>query len=590
LVSKTGLGGLGTSPRGAALCSASRSLTRRSASQKSKQQLDDRADNQNHQGEASTFQFSGHTPANLANPANPANPANLGRFSWLDSQDSIGATFTNFTKVRIGVNFQLPSRRHRMPRRMVEVVFLFSGVVLFLTEIVDAFLDHEEEAMRTQLFLVGVILASTVHGQNLVFVDDFDSGDLSAWWAPARVGKSGQVTCYNEAGGVIACAGTGQNGELQSGAAWPVPRFVSTGDGTVTDSLTGLVWLRNANCFGTQTWVNALNGANMLANGSCGLTDGSMAGDWRLPHIHELHSLIDFEYYNPALSNAAGTGHWNAGDAFTGVQPGNYWSSTSYANSPQDAWYVGLNYGWAYYNPKTAPQYVWPVRGGEMCLSALIAVPTFLSFGTVEVGDFDTDIVTVTNICAIDIEMVAATDQQYFFVNPTIVTLDPAESVVLTVRFAPADGAVVPPNTSALITGNLNVAINSFSGLLTQVPLTGTAHAEPEIVTNPYGQGDLWTFPTTAAGNCSPIDLTSELTISNSGTAPLSLTSVATTGPFTIASAPQMTIDPGDSTVTILRFCPVVDNNALQTGHLIIASNDTNEPTITIDLEGQELP
>ena len=30
-----------------------------------------------------------------------------------------------------------------------------------------------------------------------------------------------------------------------------------------------------------------------LANGACGLTDGSTTGDWRLPNEKELHSLID---------------------------------------------------------------------------------------------------------------------------------------------------------------------------------------------------------------------------------------------------------------------------------------------------------
>ena len=30
-----------------------------------------------------------------------------------------------------------------------------------------------------------------------------------------------------------------------------------------------------------------------LENGSCGLSDGSVAGDWRLPNIRELHSLFD---------------------------------------------------------------------------------------------------------------------------------------------------------------------------------------------------------------------------------------------------------------------------------------------------------
>lgn len=437
---------------------------------------------------------------------------------------------------------------------------------------------------------VGLVLTAPVWGQNPIFHDGFESGDTSGWWAPARIGKTGQTTCFNEAGAVIPCAGTGQNGNLQSGVAWPNPRFYDTGNGTVTDTLTGLTWLKNANCFGTSTWLNALTDANTLASGTCGLTDGSAAGEWRLPNLNELQSLIDYEYYNPALSNAAGNGQWTQSDAFSGVQSANYWSSTSYVFIPQNAWNVGLQFGQAHYNAKTTAFYLWPVRGGEACLTGLVVEPSLLDFGTVEVGNIDTGSVTVVNTCAMDINMTAETDQQYFDVFPAFQVLSPEELVILTVQFAPTDGAVIPPDTSALISGNLNVGANDLSGIVTQVSLTGIAYASPEIHTNPYGHGGLWSFPTTTAGDCSPIDALSELIISNTGSAILSLSSVVVTGPYVIASAPSTTIHPGENTTAIMRFCPVVDNNSLQPGQLTITSNDPSDPVITIDLEGQEQP
>ena len=143
-------------------------------------------------------------------------------------------------------------------------------------------------------------------------------------------------------------------------------RFRDNGNGTVKDNLTNLIWLKNANCFGGQTWQNALNAANGLASGSCGLSDGSVAGDWRLPNLKELQSLIDFGFVGPALSNAAGTGQCTATDcAFSGVQSVGYWSSTTVAVSPPGgAWRVTLVDGTT--NPlfKGAPGLVWPVRGG----------------------------------------------------------------------------------------------------------------------------------------------------------------------------------------------------------------------------------
>ena len=172
---------------------------------------------------------------------------------------------------------------------------------------------------------------------------------------PAPVPKTGQTTSY----------GTGDDGDLEKGVAWPDPRFTDNGDGTVTDNLTGLIWLKNANCFGIRAWANALTDCNTLNSGECGLTDGSLAGDWRLPNHKELFSLVDAEYYSPALSNTAGTGKWTEGDPFTSVQSTLYWSGTSYAYDPDYAWIVGMYHGNVYYYGKPYYSYVWPVRGGN---------------------------------------------------------------------------------------------------------------------------------------------------------------------------------------------------------------------------------
>jgi hypothetical protein len=185
----------------------------------------------------------------------------------------------------------------------------------------------------------------------------------------APVPKTGQVKCWDVDGNEINCAGTGQDGEYRKGATWPFPRFENNGDGTATDKLTGLVWLTNANCIvffsGDSTgknrrdWDEALMAANLLANGYCGLTDGSSAGDWRLPNVRELLSLIDYGHSLPALP---------AGHPFTDIQTVNwkYWSSSTSVDTGY-AWVVDIHSGSVGGERKsyTGSGYVLAVRDGE---------------------------------------------------------------------------------------------------------------------------------------------------------------------------------------------------------------------------------
>lgn len=172
----------------------------------------------------------------------------------------------------------------------------------------------------------------------------------------AAVEKTGQTTSY----------AARDDGDLEKGVVWPDQRFTDNGDGTVTDNLTGLIWLENANRFGSsRTWFDALNDCNTLADDGSNLTDGSVAGDWRLPNVKELQSLIHYGVNNPALPNTAGTSKWSEGDPFSGVASYYYWSSTTVAISTGLAWVVDINNGGVSGHGKDKPYYVWPVRGGQ---------------------------------------------------------------------------------------------------------------------------------------------------------------------------------------------------------------------------------
>jgi Protein of unknown function (DUF1566)/Thrombospondin type 3 repeat len=142
-----------------------------------------------------------------------------------------------------------------------------------------------------------------------------------------------------------------------------VLRFTDMGDGTIRDNDTGLIWLKNANCFGTMAWQEALDAAASLSSGECGLTDGSTAGDWRLPTKDELQGIGT----DPQTTWSSGTPSvtWTMPEEpFTGVRPDSYWSSTELDSI--DAWVLGMVVG---YTDEIAQDgsdydivYVWPVR------------------------------------------------------------------------------------------------------------------------------------------------------------------------------------------------------------------------------------
>jgi hypothetical protein len=189
--------------------------------------------------------------------------------------------------------------------------------------------------------------------------------EIYALALPARVPKTGQTTSY----------APGDDGALRKGVVWPNPRFITGTTGVVTDTLTELIWLKNANCTtffsgdstgqNIRSWANAITAANSLANGYCGLTDDSVTGDWRLPNVREMQSLVHVDFSTPAVPNTAGTGQWTEGNPFTGVQPFYYWTSTTYAFYPSNALYVDLTAGNVNSDNKTWSYYVWPVRGGQ---------------------------------------------------------------------------------------------------------------------------------------------------------------------------------------------------------------------------------
>jgi hypothetical protein len=159
---------------------------------------------------------------------------------------------------------------------------------------------------------------------------------------PRAFPATGQTTCWDSAGAVIACAGTGQDGDIRAGAALS---YTDNGDGTITDNNTGLMWEKKSNAATefnykriSYTWADAfaVHIAGLNAAGFAGYTD------WRLPNVKELQTIVNYEKLAPAVSPAFETGC--EGDctvvqcSCTTLAP--YWSSTTSAEFPENAWQV----------------------------------------------------------------------------------------------------------------------------------------------------------------------------------------------------------------------------------------------------------
>ncbi len=131
-----------------------------------------------------------------------------------------------------------------------------------------------------------------------------------------------------------------------AGPVFAPGRFVDSGNGTVTDMVTGLMFQATEAL--PMTWQEALAYCSQL----------TLAGysDWRLPNIRELMSLVDFDAGVPIFLDRT---------FFPGARPGPYWSSTTYQKAPYMAWAVDFSTGMPYRGGfKERRLYVRAVRGG----------------------------------------------------------------------------------------------------------------------------------------------------------------------------------------------------------------------------------
>jgi hypothetical protein len=209
--------------------------------------------------------------------------------------------------------------------------------------------------LSSAALLWGVVVLAWADGPN-----DQTNNECDESLFPA----TGQTTCWNSAGTVIPCAGTGQDGDIQAGATL---RYRDLGNGTIKDRVTKLIWEKKSDDGSIHDVGNTYSWANAFASHVAGLNAANFAGrnDWRVPNVKELPSIIDYETFNPgvdpAFNNGCTTGCTVLTCSCTAASA--YWSSSTNADSPSDAWVVFFG-GNVFDADKSDSTVVRAVRGG----------------------------------------------------------------------------------------------------------------------------------------------------------------------------------------------------------------------------------
>jgi hypothetical protein len=164
--------------------------------------------------------------------------------------------------------------------------------------------------------------STVMDGQSCFFGFNFADGRIKCY--PIRVGGS--------SGGYFAMLVRSDNG-------YGVNSYVNNGNGTIADQATGLTWTQSDNGNGVL-WDEALSYCEALNMGGM--------DDWRLPHIKELQSIVDYTRSPDTTESPAIHPLFNLTPITNELDQtdwGFYWSSTtliSYPNRVSDATYISF--------------------------------------------------------------------------------------------------------------------------------------------------------------------------------------------------------------------------------------------------------
>ena len=323
----------------------------------------------------------------------------------------------------------------------------------------------------------------------------------------------------------------------------PTSDYVISVDGTVTHTPTGLTWQRCAvgqswngsDCTGvaiTTTW----DSAKQFTSNFAGKTD------WRLPTVEELTSLIDFKKSLPAINSIP----------FPNTpQTSIFWTSSAYAGGPTHAWVVAIGHGYTNNDSSIFGDFIVRlVRGGRSFGAFTLDVQKSgtgqiyggtlpgIECGAVCLGGFNFgDVVTLAANPAVNLLSWGGACANAGTAATCSVTMDAAKTVTATFK----DTGLVTGLPSALAFASQNIASTSAA---------------------------------------------QTVTLTNTGTAALNISSIATSGDFAVSNNCGAGIGAGGSCTLDVTFKPTA--SGARTGKVTLATDAPGSPhTISLSGNGQ---
>lgn len=231
------------------------------------------------------------------------------RMSWYDAQD-----YADDLELAGYDDWRLPTIKE-----LTSIAAFYGSMQTYTPYIDTTYFDFEYPVppyrdIDGQYWSSNLYVGDVFNGVEAVFGFNFADGHIKGYPTGKWVDGSGgapELLCY------VRCVRGDSYGENL---------FVNNGDGTVTDSATGLMWQQSDDGVG-RNWEEALAYAEDL--------DYAGYNDWRLPNAKELQIIVDYSRNDPAID-----------PIFDMVdEDGFYWTSTTHGDHYANAVYICFGKG-----------------------------------------------------------------------------------------------------------------------------------------------------------------------------------------------------------------------------------------------------